>query len=239
MGHVKTMQAFGQLKGTCTGLGGSYNPGQQNLQVKALTTIQFNAQQVMDEIIEAKTAYDNITNRRQMAFREAKVLGSRLCSLLKSSGADPLTIQDALASNRKLQGRLRYRAPEPKPAEGDTPADSRRKRAMSYGNQAQYFAELVETVTIDPFYNPTEENLRVEQLAQKVVELRSLNELVLKAEQNLSRLKQKRRALFYEDAHSLVNTARAVRAYIRGVFGFMSEPHAELAKLSLTKLKTR
>jgi len=32
MSHVKNMQSFEKLMGICTGLGGNYNPGKQNLE---------------------------------------------------------------------------------------------------------------------------------------------------------------------------------------------------------------
>ena len=240
MSHVKTMQAFGQLKGICTGLGGAYNPGQENLQVKALTTIQFNAQQVMDEVKVAKTVYDNITNQRELAFRETRLLGSRICFLLRACGAHPLTLADAYTSNRSLQGARKYRSPALRPVEGDDATDSNRKRmSTDYASKVQYFAQLVETAAAEPNYNPTERELSVEGLEEKVLQLRSLNELVMKAEQRLKQLRQQRREIFYEGEHSLVNTARAAKNYIRGVFGFASVPSAELMKVSFTKPVTR
>ncbi len=235
MSYVKTMQSFGKLKGICTGLGGAYKPGQQNLQVKALTTLQFNAQQVMDEIIMAKTAYDNITNQRELAFRDVRSLGSRICYLLRASGAHPLTLADAVASNRKLNGRLKYRAPEPRSAEGEEPKAIGRSRSAGFVSQAHYFAQLVETASAEPKYHPTEQELSVEGLEQKVLSMRSLNESVMKAEQRLAGLRKQRKSIFYDNEDSLVNTAKAVRSYVRGVFGFNSVPHEELKKVSVTK----
>ncbi|MEQ8423089.1 MAG: hypothetical protein RIA63_00165 [Cyclobacteriaceae bacterium] len=236
MSYVKNMQSFGKLKGICTGLGGAYNPGQQNLKVKALTTIQFNAQQVMDEVIIAKTTYDNVTNQRELAFRDLRSLGSRICYLLRASNAHPLTLADAMVSNRALQGRLKYRVAKPRAGEGEEPISGKqRSRSSDFANQLQYFAQLVKTALAEPTYNPTEPQLAGEALEQKVVELRSLNELVMKTEQTLARVRQQRRDIFYEGEHSLVKTARAVKSYIRGVFGFRSTPHMETINVSLIK----
>lgn len=236
MSHVKTMQAFGKLKGICTGLGGAYNPGQQHLQVKALTTIQFNAQRLMDEITEARTAYDNITNKRELAFREMRKLGSQICWVLRASGAHPLTIADAVRSNRLLQGNLRYRTPLPK-EEGEA-TDKRRFPARDFATQVENFAQLVETAVGEPLYRPREEALLPEALEARVLEMRSINESVAKAVDRFRQLRKQRIELFYTAPHSLVNTARAVRHYIRGVFGFRSTPHAELINVSLTKPTT-
>ena len=52
------MQAFGKLTGICTGYGGTYNPGQQNLQVNAMTTLLNSAQQAWEEVKEARKAYE-------------------------------------------------------------------------------------------------------------------------------------------------------------------------------------
>jgi hypothetical protein len=235
MSHVKTMQSFGKLRGICTGLGGAYKPGQQNLQVKALTTLQFNAQQLMDEVIEAQTAYDNITNRRERAFRDVRSLGSSICYVLRSCGAHPLTLADALASNRKLQGRTRYRAPEPLPEVGQEPMPKRRGHPRNFASLVQYFAQLVETASAEPLYRPLETELTTEGLEQKVVELLSLNELVTKAELKLAKLQKQRNEMFYQGEASLVNIGRAVKHYIRGVFGFKSAPAEEIVKVSLIK----
>jgi hypothetical protein len=72
MSHVKTMQAFEKLTGICTGLGGSYNPGQQNLQVNAMTTLLTVAQQSWEELKEAQKVYDNATNNRELGFRKIR-----------------------------------------------------------------------------------------------------------------------------------------------------------------------
>src|SRR5260221_337769 len=94
MSHVKNLHAFGKLTGICTGYGGTYKPGQQNLQVNALIAMSYNAQQVLGEVNEKQTAYDNITNNRELGFKGIRHLSSRIVSVLKSSGANALTVKD-------------------------------------------------------------------------------------------------------------------------------------------------
>src|SRR6478752_2955621 len=104
MSHVKNVHAFEQLKGICTGYGGKYNPGKQNLQVNALTTLLNNAQLALAEMHEARTAYERATNSREVAFKDAPKFASRMYNVLRYSGSDPLTLEDARASIRKLRG---------------------------------------------------------------------------------------------------------------------------------------
>ena len=44
MSHVKNLQSFDKVIRICTGLGGTYNPGQQNLQVNVMATLMNIAQ---------------------------------------------------------------------------------------------------------------------------------------------------------------------------------------------------
>lgn len=239
MSFVKNLQSFGKLKGICTGLGGAYNPGQQHLQVKTLTTIQFNAQQLMDKVTTAKTVYDNVTNQRERTFKELRSLGSRVCYMLRSCGAHPLTMADAYGHNRSLHGWKRYAAPmaTTEALSEETPK-RRRAAGTDYASMAYHFARLVETATAEPRYLTTEPALSKEGLVAKVQELHALNETVLDATLKLSTVKQQRHALFYEEPNSLVTTARNVRHYIRAVFGFRSGPHEEMVKVRLTKPTT-
>lgn len=236
MSYVKNLQSFGKLKGICTGLGGAYNPGQQHLQVKALTTIQFNAQQLMDKVTERKTVYDNVTNKREVAFKELRSFSSRICYLLRSCGAHPLTLADAYVHNRNLHGWKRYAAPVATAESLDQETPRKRKAAgTDYASMVYHFARLVETATAEPLYATNEPSLRKEALAEKLKALYALNEEVLDATLKLNKAKQQRYALFYEGTECLVATARNVRHFIRAVFGYKSDPHAEIVKVRLTK----
>src|SRR6185369_359452 len=98
MSHVQNMQSFEKLTGICTGLGENYKPGKQNLQVNAMTTLSTIAQQIGEEVREAQKAYDNITNAREEGFSTIRKLSSGVYLMLKSCGANPLLLADALNS---------------------------------------------------------------------------------------------------------------------------------------------
>jgi hypothetical protein len=234
MSHVKNVQAFGKLTGICTGYEGQYNPGQQNLQVDALITLLNNAQQTLSEVNEVQTAYDNITNTRELAFAKIRDLGSRVISVLKSCGAHALTIQDAQLNVKKLRG-TRFKGSEV-PAEG---APESLKTgfiyAQDYASQAFYFAKLVHTVTAEPRYNPVEPELTVAGLNTQVGEMQHLNKAVAKAEVELTRARRKRNELFYKSEGNLFATAAAVKHYVRGAFGYSSGQRSEVSKLRFTK----
>lgn len=96
------MQAFGKLTGICTGYGGTYNHGQQNLQVNAMIALLNSSQQAMDAVNEAQVFYYKATNNRELGFKGFRKISSSVCTLLKSSGANELTLNDARTSTRRI-----------------------------------------------------------------------------------------------------------------------------------------
>jgi hypothetical protein len=233
MSHVKNVQAFEKLAGLCTGYGGAYNPGQQNLQVNALVTRLNNAQQVLMEVTEAQTVLDNATNRRKRLFQELKKLSSHIFHVLKASGADELTLSDARASVRKLWGQRSYKPPDVV-KEGEVPK-SPSVYGMDFASAEYYFSKLVETVSAVASYQPNEPRLTVAGLNQMLAELRNANEAVLQAEVQWVMARKKRNDLIYYEENSLLAILRAAKSYVRGVFGFQSPEHVQIIRLRFNK----
>jgi hypothetical protein len=238
MTHVKNVQAFEKLTGICTGYGGHYKPGQQNLQVNAMITLLNSAQQAMEAVNEAQVFYDNATNNRVIGFKGLRSLSSSVRSVLLASGANDLTMKDVRATCRKIWGK----GSKPKATmEGKTEGDQS-KAIFNYGHDyasiANHFAKLVETAASEPRYQPNEPELSVAGLEQKLAQLRSLNETVVKAEIRFTQARRDRNDLFYKKEGNLFATAMAVKEYVRGVFGFRSSQHLEVRQVRFTKPRT-
>ncbi len=235
MSHVKNVQAFGKLMGICTGYGGSYKPGQQHLQVNALATLSKSAQQLLDKVTEAQAVYDKATNTRMLGFKDLRNVSAAVCQVLRSSGVNALTINDACLYHAKLS-----RAQKVKPKLKNATGTEENQKTRSSTNrdsatQLQHFALLVETVSKEPLYQPTEERLSVTGLEQKLAELQALNAAVTEAEIQLTGARRLRNELYYEKEFNLFTTAIAIKRYIRGVFGFKSSQHKEVMDLRFTK----
>lgn len=237
MSHIKNVQAFGKLTGICTGYGGAYKPGQQNLQVNALTTLLNNAQQVLSDVNEKQTVYDNITNTRELGFKGIRKLGSRVYSVLKSTGANALTIKDAGVSTHNLWGKRRAlnSAPTPEGSTGEVSSAASFAYPLDFASIAFYFARLVETVSAEPRYMPAEPELSVSGLRAKLEELQSLNDAVTQAEIDLTAARRKRDALLYKGQDNLFAVAVAAKQYVRGAFGFSSDERVEVSRLRFSK----
>jgi hypothetical protein len=236
MSHVKNMQAFGKLTGICTGLGGTYNPGQQNLQVNAMITLLNSAQQAWEEVKEAQKAYDNATNDRELGFRKIRKLSSSVCGMLKAYGTNTLLLADALNCKRRIWG---ARISKPPVVDTEKPEEEKSAERSSYGRAyviiAEYFDSLVKTVASEPKYNPNEPELTLAGLQQTLTDLFNLNKAVTEAEIRLEEARIKRNHVYYIAPENLVNTATAVKTYVRSAFGFQSQQHQQVQKLRFIK----
>jgi hypothetical protein len=236
MSNVKNVEAFGKLTGICTGYGGSYNPGQPNLQVTAMNTLLSQARATLQEVHVAKTVFENVTNTREVMFRDMMALSSRAISWLRASGAAPLTVDDAQASFRKMYGR-RLTTPAPTATEtaAAPTAPPRKARGLDYASVCDAFAKLVESLQAEPKYQPNEPELSVAALSNLLITLRQQNDVVNQARAALTSARNKRTTLLYSGANNLVAVGRAVKQYVRSVFGPRSLQQNEVSGIYFTK----
>jgi hypothetical protein len=236
MSHIKNMQAFGKLTGICTGLGGTYSPGKQNLQVNAMTTLLNIAQQAFDEVKEAQAAYNLATNQRELGFQKIQKLSMGMFGILKASGTNPLLLADALNAKRRIWGaRITKEPATVEPTETAVKVSSRPSYSTSYVIVADYFDQLVKTVAAAPEYKPNEPEFTLANLEQARNELFNLNKAVMEAEIRLEEARIKRNKVCYVGSESLVETANAIKTYVRSAFGFQSLQHQQVQKLRFTK----
>ncbi|MDD4215542.1 MAG: hypothetical protein PHR81_12100 [Bacteroidales bacterium] len=120
-GHAKNVANFEDLISYCTGYGTAYNPTKNSIKITAMNTLLTSARNSLQTVKTTKTAYDNGTNAREIAFTNLKKLCTRVVNALEATDATKQTVDDAKTINRKIQGK---RADNTKPQPITPPADS-------------------------------------------------------------------------------------------------------------------
>ena len=243
MKHVKNVETLEKLLRFCTGYGGRYNPVRPKLQLSTLNALLAQANEAMSGEKLARTKYDNVTNTREVAFKEVPKLASRIVNLLSSSGASAQALDDARLFFHKLYGyEPKDRDPIPSPRKGSPPLPEppspERKRApghKSYASIADSFEKLVTMVSTVPGYQAHETTLKVDALESKVVELKKLNTDAVEARVNWSNGLTTRNQVLYTNDTAIYNTGREVKLYVKAAFGPDSEEYAKIKKLNFTK----
>jgi len=239
MSHFKNVQNFDKVIAVCTGLGGNYNPGQQNLSVQELTTLLNNAQAAYDSLKKARSDFKEATNHREVMFEGIDKLAARILSELKSSKVMEQTVADARAMARKLAGRKASRDPvstDP-PATPETPM-KRRAKGLDYASMADHFGTLVTIVSEQPNYHPNIENLKVKALQEKLEQLRVANANVSTAKAEWMSASWSLNNMLYTNPGSVYGTVQEVKLQMRALFGFSSQPRQTVSKIQINKPKT-
>ncbi|MGB4973500.1 MAG: hypothetical protein WBO32_12630, partial [Cyclobacteriaceae bacterium] len=77
MSHVKNADAYSRLVGICTGYGGTYNPGRQTLQLKAMRALLTAVQSSLQDVSQKRNTLSGITNERTRAYKHLDLLIGR------------------------------------------------------------------------------------------------------------------------------------------------------------------
>jgi hypothetical protein len=236
MTHVKNVEGFGQLVDFCSGYGGKYNPGSNNLQINQLNALLTQAKQVLHTAKAAKAGYDQHANNREIVFDDIRRFATRVVLALAASGANSQTLKDARYHLRLMYGK---RAEEPAPVtENATATVTPKARSVSrqdFASLVDHLAGLVLTVSGEPKYQPNEPELTVDGLNAKVAQLRSLNQDVTMARMRWSNARIERNRVLYADPNALDGTAKAVKKYVKAVYGHDSEQYRQVKSLVFTK----
>jgi hypothetical protein len=235
MTHVKKVESFARLLGFCSGYGGTYNPGRPTLQIDALVQQLNQIQSAMENVKIAKAEYDNEVNRRKQAFDRLPRLLSSILRTLEASGAKPEKLEDARSFVHQITG-ASPKNHEPLPsAQTEVPVVHRSRLQLAYVSKADAFSKLVKAVTSEPLYQPREKTFNQTGLDEKVVELNQLNRQVADARGKWSKVLIERNRRMYKEDESLTQSARAVKKYVRALYGHDSEEYAQVKALNFTK----
>jgi hypothetical protein len=235
-GHAKNVSSFEQLVTNCTALGAAYNPSKASLKLAALNTMLLNANNSLQAVNVANTAYKNATNARELAFKPLKKLATRIVSALAATDAPQGTVDDARSINVKIQGRRAIAVK--KTTNGTEGAASEPVRTVSVSHQGfdkliEFFAQLLQILSTEPKYSPNEADLKIAALTTLINDLKAKNSAAMAAATNLSNTRNARDKFFYDEHTGLVQTAHEVKLYVKSVFGGESSQFKQVRKVSL------
>ena len=235
-GHAKNVATFEDLISFCTGYSTSYNPTKNAIKLAALN-LQLSATAASLQAVKtAKTAYDNATNARELAFKPLKSLATKVVNALAATDAAQPTIADARSINTKLQGRRAKATPKPEPGtENDPPAKTASVSQQSFDKLIDHFSQLIVTLTAEPKYVPNENELKIVSLNILLTDLKAKNTVAINATTALSNARIARDRLLYAEGTGLADTALAVKQYVKSLFGATSPQYKQVSGLKFIR----
>ncbi len=237
MTHLNNLQAYHSLVGYCTGLGGKYNPGRQNLRLEALQAQLEAVSQSLEQVKVTKVHFINEVNERKKVFNPLPSIASNVLRTLEETGST----EEQIASSRMLvKGIIRKQQLRmPIPSSGDQLVKEPARRStvqMSYWAKSDAFSQLVKLVASIPTYQPTVPELSVESLTMKMAELETINQRVSEARVKWSQAMSQRKAVMYADHDSANNRSKSVKNYLRIMLGPNSDQFEQVKRITFTKI---
>lgn len=244
IGHAKNVANFEDLISYCTGYGTAYNPTKNAIKLPQLQSLFITAKNNLQTVKTTKTAYDNATNSREIAFANLKKLCTRVVNAIGATDATKQAVDDVKTINRKIQGKRAGSTitPPVTPAVGDTtpPAPEVIQISVSqqsYDSLIDNFNKLIVAVTAEPLYIPNENDLKVTALNTLLTNLKTTNTAVINVTPAYRTAIISRNTTLYQTDIGLVDTAFEVKKYVKSVFGAKSQQYGEISGLQFKRLK--
>ncbi len=235
-GHSKNVTTFETLILTCTGFGAPYIPSNTDLTIANLTAQHLDCKQSVKVVKTTQAPFDSVEGQRQLIFKPLKPTSTKVLNALKGAKAPTTVIADAETLNRKIQGKRADNAPPPTPV-GGTPPDQNSVSQQSYDMQIDHFEKLIELADIEPKYNPNEVPLKIITLQAYHTELETINTTVKNAYIPYKTVMDTRDFKLYNLENGLVETAKAVKAYVSSAFGARSPQYKQISGLKFKTIK--
>ena len=230
MTYINNMQAFNSLIGYCTGYGGKYNPGRPNLRIESLQAQMDAVRQALENVKETRVHFINEVNERRQVFARLPALASSVLRTMVACGV----ADDKLTSARMLVTNLLGKSPRSRTvvaeqgAQPVQPTVRQSSMQWSYWSQADSFSQLVKMIATEPLYQPNEQELSLAGLKLKLASLEDMNQRVAQARTNWSNARLQRDASMYGQEQSLSSLTRAVKSYLRAIFGLHSPQYDQV-----------
>lgn len=237
-GHAKNVANFEDLISFCTAYGATYSPTKPALKIASLNGQLIAANASLAAVKVAKTAYDNATNAREITFKPVKSLATKVVNAIAATEATAQTVADVKSSNNKIQGRRAKAVARPDAkalAAGAEPVKTASTSQQSFDKMIDHFAQLIATLTAEPKYQPNENDLKLAALNAILADMKAKNTAVINVTTAASNARIARNKVLYDDTTGLVDTALAVKLYVKSVYGPTSPQYKQVAALKFVK----
>lgn len=234
-GHAKNVSNLDSLITSIIALGTTYNPSRDSIKLTALQTLLNESKESLNAVNIAQAAYSNAVTARKVAFKPFSQLITRVNNSLKATDTTIQVDQNARTIVRKLQGRrasAKITEEEKKILEAEGKEVNQISASqMSFDNRTENFNKLIMLLSSVPFYNPNEDELKIETLKALYNQLNQKNTDLIIASVQLSNSRIARNKILYNENTGLVDITFDSKTYIKSVFGATSPQYKQVSRL--------
>lgn len=241
VGHAKNVANFEIVINYCIGYSTNYNPTNTNIKLANLQTFHADCKKALQDVFTTQQPVNAAIGARIATFSPLNTLSTRIVNALEASAPPAEAIKNAKTIARKIHGRRASATEETQPIDPNNPsplADSQVSTSQqSYDNKEIHFLKLVELLQTVTEYTPNETTLQLTQLQAYLAQLQSTNSKVKAEIPALSNARIARNNLLYSDATGLIDRAKAIKQYVKSLYGASSPEYKQISGLKFVKVK--
>ena len=228
-GHIKNVANFSTFLKVTRSMAAQYQPANPLIQTKPLDNKEERIKKVMEALARISREAENATIARSKVYDTLKPFATRLMATLSSSeGVTKPTLADAASYNKKIQGTRVGKVQAPNAADAK-PKRNISTSQQSYDLKVEHFRNLRVLLESVPGYKPNEKDLNLDAIRAFENELKSSDDLVINANNDLINARNTRNLELYDKETGAVALSKLMKAYLKGVLG---TKHADYKKVS-------
>lgn len=228
-GHAVNVANFQSLINSATSMGADYQPSDNALKLPALTAQHTACKAANDAVKNPLIAYNDEVSDRALLFKSLNGLVTQLLAMFNRTKASLQEKSYAKTIADKIRGEKNK---PPKVPGEDTHSTSQRSFVMRTDN----FGTLITILAAEPTYTPAETNLQVATLQTMKTNMESLNNSTDLAAKALKDVRTIRNTALYAEETGLVDTALAVKEYVKAAFGTKHQYYKNIKGLKFVRI---
>jgi hypothetical protein len=229
---------FQMLIGVCDGFGIRYKPQSPALQIPAMQVQLTGVQDAVKNVDALVPVYVTAESARRDVFALMPPLATRVQAAAAVADLPEAIMTHIKETVRKIRGRRAKKISDDDAAQdGNTPVKHVSVAQLSFNEQIEHFNQLLELVASQPSYAPSETELSVPSLRMLLGNMRNTNNAVMAAATPLTTARQARDLLLFAPKTGMIDTALAVKLYVKAAFGARSPEYREVNHISFRNRK--
>jgi hypothetical protein len=229
---------FQVLIKVCEGFGIRYNPQSPALQIAAMQVKLTDVQNAVNTVDILVPVYITAESARHDVFALMPPIATRVQAAAVVADLPEAIMTRIKETVRKIRGvRAKKITGDDVAQNGNTPVKYVSVSQTSFNEQIEHFNQLIELVASQPSYAPAETDLSVPSLRTLFGNMCNMNDAVMTAITPLITSRQVRNMLLFAPKTGMIDTALAVKQYVKAAFGAQSQEYREVNHISFRNRK--
>ena len=228
-GHAINVSNFNSLNNSATGMGADYQPSDDALKLPALTAQHLAFKTANDAVKIPLIAYNDEVSDRALLFKPLNGLVTQLLAMFNRTKA----LNQEKAYAKTIADKIRGAKNKPPKVPGE---DAHSTSQRSFVMRTENFDTLINILAAEPTYTPAERDLQVASLQTMKANMESLNNTTDLAAKTLKQVRTTRNTALYAEETGLVDTALAVKEYVKAAFGTKHQYYKNIKGLKFVRI---